>query len=290
MIQLATTAPDFTRIVERLCEISVRKAHDPLRDVPWDDANAHIDPRDPRFRLIEGDPLANTSWYQSLPGDVQSRLGLALLCQGMEFGIALENTLSRGLLLFLQARHERSAVFRYALQEVIEESRHSIMFYGFICRAGLPQVRLGGADIWWSYRVAEIAKWFPELFFVWVLAGEIFADADNRRRLAQRAGQHPLIARIVQIHVTEEARHMRFAERYVAEHFASVSRPGRALMRAIAPTILRENARVMLQPCPAIAKEFAIPRDVLRKAYGRKSSYEAWVAEIAAPVLGLLRA
>lgn len=289
MNHLAMTSPDFTRIVERLCELSIRKAHDPIRDVPWDGPDARIDPLDPRFRLIDGDPLANTRWYQSLPDDTQSRLGLALICQAMEFGIALENTLSRGLLLFLQARHERSAVFRYALYEVIEESRHSIMFHGFIQRAGLPHVRLGSADIWWSYRVAEIAKWFPELFFVWVLAGEIFADADNRRRLAQREEQHPLVARIVQIHVTEEARHMRFADRYIAAHFSAVSRPGRAFMRALAPTILRENARVMLRPCPAIVKEFGIPRGALREAYGAGSRYEAWVTQVAAPVLALLR-
>lgn len=285
----AVSPSNFTRIVERLCEISVRKAHDPIRDVPWDAPDSHIDPRDPRFRLTSEEPLASTAWYQSLPPDVQSRLGLALACQGFEFGIALENTLSRGLLLFLQARNERSAVFRYALHEVIEESRHSIMFQGFIERAGLPQVRLGAFDMWWSYRIAELAKWFPELFFVWVLAGEIFIDDDNRRRLRHRESQHPLLTRIVQIHVTEEARHIRFADRYIAEHLPSVSRAGQSLTRAVAPTILRENARVMLQPCAAIVKEFGIPRQVLREVYGRSSRYQAWVEEIAGPVLALLR-
>jgi hypothetical protein len=280
---------EFTRIVERLCEISVRKAHDPIRDVPWDDPESHIDPRDPRFRLTAEEPLAATAWYQALPADTQARLGLALICQGLEFGIALENTLSRGLLMFLQARNERSAVFHYALHEVIEESRHSIMFHGFIQRAGLPQVRLSRYDVWWSYRVAALAKSFPELFFIWVLAGEIFIDDDNRRRLAHRETQHPLLTRIVQIHVTEEARHMRFAERYVAEHFAIVCRPGKLLARAVAPTILREDARIMLQPCAAIVKEFGIPRRVLREAYGRGTAYQARVDEIAAPVLALLR-
>ncbi|HET6335457.1 MAG TPA: diiron oxygenase [Polyangiales bacterium] len=281
--------PSFVQIVERLCEVSVRKPHDPFRDIAWDAHDTAIDPRDPRFRLRPNEPLGATAWYAALPVDEQARLGLALLCQSMEFGIALENTLSRGLLTFVHARHERSAVARYALHEVIEESRHSLMFRTFVDRSGCPPVRLGRVDTWLSFRIAELAPWFPELFFVWVLAGEIFVDDDNRRQLKHRSELHPLVAQILQIHVTEEARHMRFADRYIAEHFAIVSEPGKALVRAAAPTILRENARVMLQPCAATVKRFGIPPSVLREAYGLGTAHQARVDAVAAPVLALLR-
>jgi hypothetical protein len=281
-------APSFTQIVERLCDLSVRKAHDPFRDIAWDAPESSIDPRDPRFRLRHDDPIGATQWYTALPPDDQARLGLELLCQGMEFGIALENTLSRGLLTFIFARNERSAVHRYALHEVIEESRHSLMFRTFVERTGCPPVRLGRFDTWFSFRVAELAPRFPELFFVWVLAGEIFVDDDNRRHLAHRRELQPLVAKILQIHVTEEARHMRFAEQYLAEHLAIVCPPGKALMRAVAPTILRENARVMLQPCAALVKRFGIPGAVLREAFGPGSAHRARVDAISAPVLALL--
>jgi len=82
---------------------------------------------------------------------------------------------------------------------------------------------------------------------------------------------------------------MRFADRYVAEHFAIVSKPAKAFVRAVAPTILRENARVMLQPCAATAKRFGIPRSVLREAYGPATAYQARVDAVATPVLALLR-
>jgi hypothetical protein len=60
------------------------------------------------------------------------------------------------------------------------------------------------------------------MFFVWVLAGEIFVDADNRKRLEHRAQLHPVLERIMQIHVTEEARHMRFAEVYLRQRWAGL--------------------------------------------------------------------
>jgi P-aminobenzoate N-oxygenase AurF len=281
--------PDFTRVVERLCDLSVRKAHDPFLDIVWDAPDAQIDVRDPRFRLHPDQPLGATAWYAALSPDDQSRLGLDLLCQSFEFGIALENTLSRGLLTYIHARGDRTAVYRYALHEVIEECKHSLMFRTFVERSGRPTVRLGAFDMWTSWRVAQLAPLFPELFFVWVLAGEVFVDDDNRQQLTHRSELHPIVARVLQIHVTEEARHKHFAEHYVLEHLPRLGPCRRALIRAFAPTILYENARVILQPSASIVKRYGIPRDVLREAFGSRSKHHARVQSVAESVLALLR-
>jgi hypothetical protein len=192
------------------------------------------------------------------------------------------------LLTYLHASGDRSPVYRYALHEVIEECKHSLMFRTFVERTGRPPVHLGAFDMFVSWRVAQLAPIFPELFFTWVLAGEVFIDDDNRQQLAHRDLLHPLFERILQIHVTEEARHMHFADQYVREHVPRVSAPGRWLIRTVAPKILSENARVMLQPSASIVKRYGIPRAVLREAFGPGSAHHEHTSAISAPILAML--
>jgi hypothetical protein len=163
------------------------------------------------------------------------------------------------------------------------------MFRTFIEKTGCRPDGLGAIDNWFSRRVAQLAPRFPVWFFVWVLAGEIYIDDDNRRQLAHRHELHPLAARIMQIHVTEEARHMHFAERYLVEYMPQLALLVRVAVRASAPLILRGNARVMLVPSPSIVKRFGIPRAVLREAHGAGTAHQRRVDEITAGALELLR-
>ncbi|HKU36660.1 MAG TPA: diiron oxygenase [Polyangiales bacterium] len=279
---------DFSRVVTRLHDVSLRKTHEPFRDVPWNGPDSAIDPRDPRFRFRPDEPLGATAWYRALPPDEQSRLGLEFICQTMRFGIALESTLSVGLLGLIRNLPARSPMFHYALTEIIEESKHSQMFQTFIDKSGCTPAPLSALDRWISRRIERLAPVYPEQFFVWVLAGEIFVDADNRLRLEHRATLHPLIERMMQIHVTEEARHMRFAEAYLREHLPRLGALGRAQIRAVATFIMRGSSKVMLEPSPAIVQRFAIPRAVLREAFGPGTPHRAHKAEIEAAVHAVL--
>lgn len=278
----------FPAIAARLCEVSVRKAHDPFLDIPWDAPESKIDPRDPRFELRADDPLGATSWYASQEPELRARLGLEMLCQTTRFGIEAETTLSRGLLAWIEGGSQEASVFRYALHEVIEECRHSLMFRTFIDRSGSETHGYGMFNTWHAHYVVRIAPRFPELFFFYVLAGEIFVDADNRARLAHRSRLHPLVARIMQIHVTEEARHVRFAESFLREYMPRLRGPRLWWMRAIAPVILSGNAQVMLQPSAALQRRFRIPHPVMREAYGPGTAHRERVRRISEPVRALL--
>jgi hypothetical protein len=240
--------------------------------------------------LRPDEALGATSWYASLPADDQARLGLELLCQTFRFGAALENTMSRGLLEYARHLPQGSNVFRYAMHEVIEESQHSLMFHGFIERSGCHPDTLGWYYEFSSNQAARSARRFPVLFFLRVLAGEIFVDADNRARLAQRGEGHPLLMRIMQIHVMDEARHMRFAEHFVKEHWPRLDPARRLLVRAVLPLTLRLTAQLMMAPTPRLVKRFRIPRRVLREAYGPGTAHRARVREIEAPVYRLMQA
>ena len=69
---------------------------------------------------------------------------------------------------------------------------------------------------------------FPELFFVFVLGGEDPIDHAQRLALAERDDLHPLVRRMSQIHITEEARHLCFARSFLREHVPELTPRKRA--------------------------------------------------------------
>ena len=57
----------------------------------------------------------------------------------------------------------------------------------------------------------KLGRRFPAAFFFFVLGGEDPIDHVQRQVLSSGREQHPLAERIMRIHVTEEARHIKFA-------------------------------------------------------------------------------
>ena len=128
----------------------------------------------------------------------------------MKIGWHFENLLQRGLLHTPSRSPNGSPEFRYLHHEIIEESQHTLMFQEFVNRSGLP---VRGMP-WICRSSAELVvpprPPAPALFFVLVLGGEDPADHLQRQQL-RGADAHPLVERIMRIHVTEEARHLSFA-------------------------------------------------------------------------------
>jgi hypothetical protein len=275
-------------VTERLNHLSVVKRHEAYRDIDWDGPDNRIDRQDPRFRLPPDHPLGGSDWYRSLPEPTQVWLGLDLMCQVLRYGIAFESCLSRGLLEFVETLPARCPQYRYAMHEIVEESHHSMMFREFIDRSGCEPAGLPAFNRIYNRLIVRWAATFPELFFLHVLSGEIFADHDNRERLAQRDGQHPLVRRMMQIHVMEEARHVRFAEALLRERVPQLPRWRKWQIRALLPVLLDQGERMMLRPIPKLVRQYAIPAHVMADAFGAGSAHERRVRAIVAPVYGLL--
>lgn len=274
----------FPQLVERLSELSVKKHYEAYRDVDWEGPDARIDPDDPRFSLTSAQALSHTDWYRGLRPEQQSRLGLAWICEKLKYGIEFESLLSIGLLEFTQRLPNGSPAYRYAMHEVIEESQHSLMFQQFINQAGQDPVGMGPMLMRTGRRVARYGGSFPELFFFFVLSGEIFIDDDNRKTLRERSRLHPLFQRLLQIHVTEEARHVCFAERYLEQRLPALSRFRTFRIGFALPRILEEGQRLMLQPSARMVREHQIPRAALQQAFGPGTPHQQRVREICAPV------
>lgn len=275
----------YPRLLERLSEMSVKKSHDPYRDVGWDEPENRIEPDDPRLCIDPEHPLARTAWYQALSDADRSRFGRMWLAQTLKHAIAFEAVLSRGLLELAPRLPNGSPEYRYAMHEVVEEGRHSLMFQELIHRLGTDPLPVTGIDAWFDDRIAHLGQTLPELLFFAVLGGEIFIDQQNREQLRRpRGAVHPLIRRVMQIHVTEEARHVCFAEQYLHEHMPRTSWRQREWMAWVVPLIFAESKRIMLEPDARSREALAMPRAAMREAYGRGTPYRVRIAATVEPV------
>jgi hypothetical protein len=278
----------FAEVLARLSRQSVEKHFDAYVDIPWDDPGWAIDQADPRWELAPDAPLAGTDWYRSQPAETRSRLGLHLVVSNMKAGLQFENILERGLLEYAFALPDRSPEFRYAYHEIIEESQHSLMFQEFVNRSGLDapgltwDLRLG------SRAVVQMARRFPAMFFVFVLGGEDPIDYVQRRTLRSGRELHPLIERIMRIHVTEEARHLSFARQYLRHHVPQLPARRRLALSVQAPVVLSTMASVMMRPPRHLVREYEIPAGVIRQTYGRGTPSRQQVRESLRKVRALL--
>jgi hypothetical protein len=101
----------------------------------------------------------------------------------------------------------------------------------------------------------------------------------QRRLLRRDQPVHPLVERIIRIHVTEEARHLSFARHYLKRNVPELSRSRRAALAVGAPLILAVMARLMLRPSTQVVARHDIPRDVIARAYGHNEQHRARTAE-----------
>jgi hypothetical protein len=291
----AVTDEAWRALLDRLNHQSVHKHFDAYADIDWDSDELHLDPEDPRWEVSDDEPFAQTDWYRSLPAATRARLGCELTASRMKTGLQFESILKRGLLEFADGLPNRAPEFRYAYHEVIEEAQHALMFQEFVNRSGLDAAGLGRLERFGAGIVIKIARRFPPLFFVFVLGGEDPIDHVQRRSLRRGDALHPLLARIMRIHVTEEARHLSFARHYLKRTVPGLNPVGRAVLAVGAPVILAVMAQLMLRPSTQIVKRYDIPTSVVDEAYGNNPEHRRRTAESLQKVaslceeLGLLR-
>ncbi len=262
-----TAQPGYLDTLRTLSDASVHQHFDAFLDIAWDDPAYAVDPRDERWILPEADVLGRTEWYRSLPKDEQIRVGLYRQANVTKVGLQFEQVLIAGLMNFTFALPNGTPEFRYATHEATEETHHTQMFQEFVNRSGQD---VAGAP--WLFRfLAPVLPLFanrvPVGFFIGVLAGE--EPIDHVQKSILRAGDemHPLLQRIMQIHVAEEARHIGFAHQYVEHRAARLSRSQRFVLSLAFPVIMRWLADAILVPSKRARRDMGIPDAVLKDVY-----------------------
>ncbi len=173
--------------------------------------------------LLYGTPL----WRRM---SEEQRLGLArheaasLASLGIWFEIILMQLLARHIYDKPLTSHH----VRYALTEIADECRHSMMFARLIRRGGTPEYPVPRVH----HNLARVLKTVSTTpgSFAATLLGEEILDWMQRLTFPDERVQ-PLVRGVTRIHVVEEARHVRYAREELRRQMVTAPRWERELTR-----------------------------------------------------------
>jgi hypothetical protein len=208
----------------RLLNSSAKNSYDPYLDIDW---NAPLVEGKP-FMPLERVSLYGTALWDRLTPEQRVELSkheiASIMSVGLWFEIVLMHMLSR-YVFDLDARSEHA---QYALTEIGDETRHSVMFARAAERLGVP--RYGVPRV--MHRLAKFygATASGPSMFASVLVAEETTDRLQRSMMEDDDIQ-PLIRAVNRIHVVEEARHVRYAKEEVLRTVPKLSRAALARHR-----------------------------------------------------------
>ncbi|MEU8524897.1 MULTISPECIES: AurF N-oxygenase family protein [Streptomyces] len=279
-----TKQQTYDDTLRTLSEGSVRVHFDAFTDIDWENPDFAVDPRDPRWMLPEADPLGGHPWYRAQSPERKAEIGLWRYANIAKVGMQFENVLMRGALDYLFSLRNQDPEFRYLTHEITEESHHTQMFQEFVNRTG---VDVHGGRL--SFRVVSrllplAGSLLPEAFFAGVLAGE--EPIDHLQKAILRSGDdgHPLLRRIMQIHIAEEARHISFAHEFLRQKVPGLGKARRGTLSVAFPVIMRVLGDVMVIPDRRTAEKMGVPRQVIKDVFWQSAEGRKLLRDLYADV------
>jgi hypothetical protein len=277
-----TQEGSYLNRVEALSRATTRLRFDPYVDIDWDAPENVLDKNDPRWELQpHTSPLAATDWYAEQPLQKRVDIGRWVTANTFKVGIQFESMLIRSVLHYAVKLPNYDPVFRYLLHEVTDECNHIQMFQEFINRNGqdVPGMRRMSRIL--GPFVTFIGGYLRLLLFVGVLCGE--QPVHYQQTLLQRGAQIPsLLNKIIYIHLAEEARHITFADDYLAERIQHSGRLKKVAYAITFPVFLRWLMGEIFTPPRTFAREFGVPRRIFKAAFWRSEQSRQMLAESAA--------
>jgi hypothetical protein len=249
-----------------LSQASVDQHFDAFKDIAWDSPEFAVFDGDERFILTDADEIGAHPWYKSLPRERQIEVGRYRYAQIAKVGLQFEQLLIAGVMNRLLWEDNDNPEFRYATHEVTEETHHTQMF-----QEGVNRINPDVAGARTLYKVvfpflASAGAWFPEVFFTGILAGE--EPIDHLQKSIMRAGgSHPMVDRIMQIHIAEEARHIGFAHQWLGQHVPEMGLAKRQIFSLLFPITMRVLCDVIMVPSKQARQDMGIPAEVAREIW-----------------------
>jgi hypothetical protein len=232
---------DREALSARLLGSAAKKSYDPVVDIDWDaPIPDHLYGLSPEWSSLYGTPL-----WDGLSEEQRVTLTVHEYCSISGVGIWFECLLMQLVLRDIYGEDPAQPHVQWALTEIADECRHSVMFARTAETFGAPSYqppakirRLGKAFA---------AKGDGPAAYAAILVAEEILDIFQRDLMKDERVQ-PLTRATSQIHVVEEARHMRFAREEVARRTPRLSawqlRKHRTIVAAVA-AIVAEN---LVQP------------------------------------------
>ncbi|RMI32396.1 AurF N-oxygenase family protein [Nocardia stercoris] len=280
---------EYARTLRTLSEGAVNKHFDPYTDIDWDSPEFAIDPTDERWIMPEADPLGRHPWYKAQPIERQIEMGMWRQAGIAKVGLDFEQLLIRGLLQYIVRLPNGDPEFRFITHEAAEECNHTLMFQEMINRIGQQDViGMGPIDRLLTMVIWPAVKYYPGFFFTMVLGGE--EPIDHLQKSILRAGEgrlHPMVERVMQIHVAEEARHISFAHEWLQKNVPAMDLPNRFVLSLLFPATMRVMLSMIATPPKEFIEKFEIPDYVMREAYWGNEDSRKTARDIFADVRGL---
>ena len=215
-------------VAQRLLESSATLSYDPLEEVDWDrplDASDHG--ASPEWSTLYGTPYWN-ELSEAQRAELTRQESASVACTGIWFELILQQMMLREM----YTADRTSPEFQWALTEIADECRHSIMFARGTAKLNAPAYLP-------TRRVLELGRMFKtfaagETAYAAILVAEEVLDVMQRDWMRDDRVA-PFVRTINNIHVVEESRHMKFARDEVIrrmEHAGPVRRQISALLVA----------------------------------------------------------
>jgi hypothetical protein len=272
--------PHYASMLATLSEGSVRRNFNPYNDIEWDSPEFAVTDNDPRWILPVSDPLGRHPWYQAQPEERKIKIGMWRQANVAKVGTHFESILIRGLMNYTFWVPNGSPEYRYCLHESVEECNHTMMFQEMVNRVGADVPGMPRVLRWISPLVPLVAGPFPVEFFIGVLAGEEPLDHAQKSVLREGKSLHPIMERVMAIHVAEEARHISFAHEYLRKRLPQLSGTRRLVISLYYPLIMRILCQAILVPPKAFWEAFDIPHEVKNELFFGSPDSRQWLQDM----------
>ena len=225
----------------RLLRSSLDHSYEPPIDIDWDAA------------LVDGlwgipqhrSSLYGTALWDGLTQEQRRTLTIHEVCAVARMGLWFEIILMQMLLRYAYDRDPRRQHIQYALTEIADECRHSIMFAKMTERYGVPDY----APRPLTHQLGRLFKTLgagPAMFAGALIVEEIL-DQLQRESMRDETVQ-PLTRMVNKIHVTEEARHVRYAREELVRIMPKINGAQRTAARWCAARVAYVVARDLVHP------------------------------------------
>nr|MCH9699881.1 diiron oxygenase [Actinomycetes bacterium] len=235
---------------------------------------------DPRWILPGTDPIGRHPWYRSQSIQRQIEIGMWRQANVAKVGLHFESILIRGLMNYAFWVPNGSPEYRYCMHESVEECNHTMMFQEMVNRIGADVPGMPRMLRWLSQFIPLAAGPLPNVFFFGVLAGEEPIDHTQKGVLREGKALHPVMERVMAIHVAEEARHISFAHEYLRRRVPKMLRRNRFWLSLNVPVIMRVLCQAILKPPRSFWKEFDIPRSVKKELFFSSPDSEQFLRDM----------
>jgi hypothetical protein len=208
---------DRQELSTRLLASAAKKSYDPVADIDW---TAPI-PEDLYGLSPEWSTLYGTPLWASLDESERVRLTIHEYCSISGVGIWFECLLMQLVLKDVYGDDPAQPHVQWALTEIADECRHSVMFARTAQTFGAPSYQPSPSIL--RLGTAFVKRFDGPAAYAAILVAEEILDIFQRDLMKDERVQ-PLTRATSRIHVVEEARHMRFAREEIARRTPDLSR------------------------------------------------------------------